>query len=170
MVSGMLRSRMLASGRFVKGARSLHASRVVCAEEVPTSAAQSAQYPREGTLVLYAYPGFNSSLWMLSLLGVIGCYGFYNLTGTKKGQEEASALSQMIESMSTSTNDNTSNNQRHLDWAMKKAEAQLLIQDAQKPSAHRMINLTAFEQYPRRNMPVGSHVDVSDMQLNPERA
>ena len=45
-----LRSRIAASPVLRAGTRSLHSSRVVFGEEAPTSAAQTATYPREGTL------------------------------------------------------------------------------------------------------------------------
>ncbi|KAI3613358.1 hypothetical protein CBS9595_004191 [Malassezia furfur] len=160
MVILALRSRIAASPALRASARTLHTSRVACGEHAPTSAAQTAEYPAEG---------FNSSLWKYGLLAAVGGWAAYRLTSTKKASDEPSSITRMIESLSTSAEETAANNQRHLDWALKKAESQLLIQDAQKPSAHRVINLTAFEQFPRRNLPVGGEVDVSGLKLNPER-
>ncbi|WFD39562.1 uncharacterized protein MJAP1_002541 [Malassezia japonica] len=162
MVSMALRARALATPTLRAGAkRSLHTSRVVCGEQAPSSAAQSAQYPQEG---------FNSSLWRFGLIALIGGAAAYRLTATKKdGSEEPAPLTKYIESLTTPTEETVKNNQAHLDWTLKKAESQLLMQDAQKPKAHRLKDLTIFEQYPRRNLPVGGEVDMSDLKLNPER-
>lgn len=87
-------------------------------------------------------PGFNSSLWTYGLFALVGGVVLYRLGGTKKGEEETSALTQFIESLTTPSEETAANNQRHLDWTIKKAESQLLLQDAQKPPAHRIMNLT----------------------------
>lgn len=92
---------------------------------------------------IFTDPGFNSSLWRFGLIALIGGAAAYRLTATKKdGSEEPAPLTKYIESLTTPTEETVKNNQAHLDWTLKKAESQLLMQDAQKPKAHRLKDLT----------------------------
>lgn len=101
---------------------------------------------------IFPDPGFNSSLWRFGLVALIGGAAAYRLTATKKnGSEEPAPLTKYLESLATPTEETVKNNQAHLDWTLKKAESQLLLQDAQKPKAHRLKDLTyviaALTQY-----------------------
>ncbi|WFD18667.1 hypothetical protein MCAP1_000874 [Malassezia caprae] len=142
--------------------RSLHMSRVVRAAPAPTSAEQTAQYPSEG---------FNSSLWKYALLALVGGIVAVRMGPAKKqeGEEKKPYLTELIESLFVPVEDVQKENRKHLDWSMKKAEAQLLFQDAQKPPAHRFKFPAALDQYPQRSIPVGAQIDASDIQPNKER-
>lgn len=55
----------------------------------------------------------------------------------EEGEEKKPYLTELIESLYVPVEKVQEENRKHLDWSMKKAEAQLLFQDAQKPPAHR---------------------------------
>ncbi|SHO76761.1 Uncharacterized protein MSYG_1100 [Malassezia sympodialis ATCC 42132] len=140
--------------------RSLHMSRVVRAAPAPTSAEQTAQYPSEG---------FNSSLWKYALLALVGGIVAVRARPATKQEETKPYLTELLESLFVPKEEVQEENRKHLDWSMKKAEAQLLFQDAQKPPAHRFKFPAALDQYPQRSIPVGSQLDASDIQPNKER-
>ncbi|WFD26364.1 hypothetical protein MNAN1_001343 [Malassezia nana] len=142
--------------------RTLHMSSVVRGAPAPTSAAQTAEYPSEG---------FRSPLWKYALLALVGGVVAVNVRSGKKeeGESKKPYLTELIESFFVPVEEVQEENRKHLEWSMKKAEAQLLFQDAQKPQAHRFKFPAALDQYPRRNVPVGSQLDASDIQPNKER-
>ena len=94
-----------------------------------------------------------------------------------KQEETKPYLTGLLESLFVPKEEVQEENRKHLDWSMKKAEAQLLFQDAQKPPAHRFkfpayvsaTDASALDQYPQRSIPVGSQLDASDIQPNKER-
>ncbi|WFD32169.1 hypothetical protein MSPP1_003211 [Malassezia sp. CBS 17886] len=137
----------------------MHASRAAYAPKAPMSAAQTAEYAREG---------FTSPLWRYALLAGVAGAAVYRFGGAASG-DETPVLTRWIDAASTPPADTRENNQRHLDWSLRKADAQLLIQDATKPDAYRMKFLPAFQQFPQRGMPTGGMVDISDIKVNPER-
>lgn len=97
--------------------------------------------------------------------------------------EGPNVIGEWIERLSTPADQLRENNQRHLEWTAKRAETQLLFQDAQKPEAHRMtflpyvpsgapqqLTASAFEQYSQRCIPVGSNLNLgTDLNLNKDR-
>ena len=85
--------------------------------------------------------GFNSRLWTLGIAAIAGgAITNHFLKKYVKGDEEAAKpfFTDLIESCSTSTDKIREANQEHIDLSIKRAEAQLMIQDAQKPSTHRV--------------------------------
>lgn len=84
-------------------------------------------------------PGFNSSLWKYALLVLVGGIVAVRVSPAKKQEDEEKKpyLTELIESFFVPVQEVQEENRKHLDWSMKKAEAQLLFQDAQKPPAHR---------------------------------
>ena len=89
--------------------------------------------------------GFNSRLWLLALFGLVG--GLVaprlslkeNQAGTGSGDNSGKPyLTELLEAWSTPSEQTRESNQEHLDLSIKKAESQLMIQDAQKPAAHRI--------------------------------
>lgn len=55
----------------------------------------------------------------------------------EEGESKKPYLTELIESYFVPVEEVQEENRKHLEWSMKKAEAQLLFQDAQKPQAHR---------------------------------
>ncbi|AXA51922.1 uncharacterized protein MRET_3808 [Malassezia restricta] len=163
MVSGSMRMLRAPASRSMGAVRGLHMTKVARGVQQPMSEAQTAEYPREG---------FNSRLWTLGIAAIAGGAATnYYLKKYVKGDEEAAKpfFTDLIESCSTSTDKIREANQEHIDLSIKRAEAQLMIQDAQKPSTHRVRFPYLMEQYPRRGLQTGSVVDTSDLQVNQER-
>lgn len=91
--------------------------------------------------MLSSHPGFNSRLWTLGFAAIAGgAITNHYLTKYVKSDEEAAKpfFTDLIESCTSSTDKIREANQEHIDLSIKRAEAQLVIQDAQKPSTHRV--------------------------------
>ncbi|KAL4402941.1 mitochondrial protein [Malassezia pachydermatis] len=165
---------MVASARFSRAlvnptiasmrSHGLHTSRMVRASHAPMSAEQTAEYPQQG---------FSSRMWGFILFaGVAGFVGMRVSSANKAKQGSSDAkpyLTELIESLQTSADQVREENKKHLDFSIQRAESQMLMQDAQKPSAHRFKFPAAFDQYPQRGVPVGSMVDTSNLEVNKER-
>lgn len=132
-----------ASARAPNASRGLHMSKVVRASHEPTSEAQTAHYPAEGAYSCAELTtGFNSRLWIafpLVIAGVIGVQFMQrkNQKAEAKGNDFTTSVSQFIGSLVNKTDETRAANQEHLDLAIKRAESRLVLQDAQKPAAHR---------------------------------
>lgn len=72
--------------------------------------------------------------------GVAGFVGMRVSSANKAKQGSSDAkpyLTELIESLQTSADQVREENKKHLDFSIQRAESQMLMQDAQKPSAHR---------------------------------
>lgn len=89
---------------------------------------------------LHADAGFYGPFWRWFFLSAVGGFAVYRLTSTGKNGEKSS-IAEFIEHYSVPTEQTRAQSQEHLDFVLKKSEAQMLVNDAQKPEAHRMIFL-----------------------------
>ena len=81
-------------------------------------------------------------MWTLFAFVVAGAFAVnYVQKSNKKadaeGEDVKAFISKFIGSLVSKTDDTREANQEHLDLAIKRAESRLLLQDAQKPAAHR---------------------------------
>ncbi|WFD36559.1 hypothetical protein MCUN1_003442 [Malassezia cuniculi] len=105
--------------------------------------------------------GFGAPIWRNTILLLAAGAAGYQYYSSLPASDDKPYLTRYIENLLTPASESRAVSDAHIEDALRKAEARLLIQDAQRPAAVPYSFTHGVEQYPRRGMPVGAQFDIS---------